>query len=95
MASQKKGYFLEKFGWGGRNRTFAWRNQNPLPYRLATPQRHLRPPGGEEQSGFAKSPQQCGRQATPRSRHCPGSRHVAEATCKAPRIGRLLRSMWD
>ena len=27
------------FGWGGRIRTSAWRNQNPLPYRLATPQR--------------------------------------------------------
>jgi hypothetical protein len=26
------------FGWGGRIRTSAWRNQNPLPYRLATPQ---------------------------------------------------------
>jgi hypothetical protein len=25
-------------GWGGRNRTSEWRNQNPLPYRLATPQ---------------------------------------------------------
>ena len=25
-------------GWGGRVRTFAWRNQNPLPYHLATPQ---------------------------------------------------------
>ena len=25
-------------GWGGRIRTSAWRNQNPLPYRLATPQ---------------------------------------------------------
>ena len=27
-----------KTGWGGRIRTSAWRNQNPLPYRLATPQ---------------------------------------------------------
>ena len=27
-----------KFGWGGRDRTSVWRNQNPLPYRLATPQ---------------------------------------------------------
>ena len=27
-------------GWGGRIRTSAWRNQNPLPYRLATPQQH-------------------------------------------------------
>jgi hypothetical protein len=25
-------------GWGGRIRTYVWRNQNPLPYRLATPQ---------------------------------------------------------
>ncbi len=25
-------------GWGGRDRTCAWRDQNPLPYRLATPQ---------------------------------------------------------
>ena len=37
-------------GWGGRIRTSAWRNQNPLPYRLATPQRALRglnqPAGG-------------------------------------------------
>jgi hypothetical protein len=24
--------------WGGRIRTYAWRDQNPLPYRLATPQ---------------------------------------------------------
>src|SRR6516162_4751702 len=26
------------FGWGGRIRTSVWRNQNPLPYHLATPQ---------------------------------------------------------
>ena len=26
-------------GWGGRIRTSVWRNQNPLPYRLATPHR--------------------------------------------------------
>ena len=26
------------FGWGGRVRTSEWRNQNPLPYHLATPQ---------------------------------------------------------
>ena len=29
-------------GWGGRIRTSVWRNQNPLPYRLATPQRARR-----------------------------------------------------
>ena len=30
-------------GWGARIRTWEWRNQNPLPYRLATPQRQPRP----------------------------------------------------
>lgn len=28
----------EDNGWGGRIRTLEWRDQNPLPYRLATPQ---------------------------------------------------------
>ena len=28
-----------RVGWGGRDRTSEWRNQNPLPYRLATPHR--------------------------------------------------------
>jgi hypothetical protein len=28
-------------GWGARIRTWAWRNQNPLPYRLATPQQSV------------------------------------------------------
>ena len=36
-------------GWGGRIRTSEWRNQNPLPYHLATPQyavgNTLREPG--------------------------------------------------
>ena len=30
--------FNALFGWGGRIRTSVWRNQNPLPYHLATPQ---------------------------------------------------------
>ena len=29
---------LANVGWGGRIRTSVWRDQNPLPYRLATPQ---------------------------------------------------------
>ncbi|MEA2951832.1 MAG: hypothetical protein QOJ96_1352 [Alphaproteobacteria bacterium] len=34
-------------GWGGRIRTSGWRNQNPLPYHLATPQRAgCSPPAG-------------------------------------------------
>ena len=31
-----------RIGWGGRVRTSEWRNQNPLPYHLATPQQALR-----------------------------------------------------
>ena len=40
------------YGWGGRIRTSVWRNQNPLPYRLATPQSGLR----RESSGSAAGP---------------------------------------
>ena len=32
-------------GWGARNRTWEWRNQNPLPYRLATPHGQIALPG--------------------------------------------------
>jgi hypothetical protein len=35
-------------GWGGRIRTSVWRNQNPLPYRLATPQSAAGPEGPAE-----------------------------------------------
>ena len=28
-------------GWGGRTRTHEWRDQNPLPYHLATPQYYV------------------------------------------------------
>jgi hypothetical protein len=40
-------------GWGGRIRTSVWRNQNPLPYHLATPQcasRDLKRKAGSRQS---------------------------------------------
>lgn len=46
-------YIIIQDGWGGRIRTSAWRNQNPLPYRLATPQgllKHLL----KELLGFVK-----------------------------------------
>ena len=43
---------LEKLGWGARIRTWEWRNENPLPYHLATPhKRHSRlsgPHGGRK-----------------------------------------------
>jgi hypothetical protein len=40
-----------EIGWGGRIRTSAWRNQNPLPYRLATPQSWPGVPFGIGQGG--------------------------------------------
>ncbi len=36
--SRRKYLVSKKNGWGGRIRTHGWRDQNPLPYRLATPQ---------------------------------------------------------
>ena len=46
LLSSKPGYSktmvemlaLMKAGWGGRDRTYECRNQNPVPYHLATPQ---------------------------------------------------------
>ena len=38
MLSATLSVAAELRGWGGRIRTSVWRNQNPLPYRLATPQ---------------------------------------------------------
>src|SRR3989344_5165357 len=32
---------FRRFGWGARIRTWECRNQNPVPYRLATPQKHV------------------------------------------------------
>ena len=51
-------------GWGGRIRTSGWRNQNPLPYHLATPQRAARlgGPGGKraDNSSGCPAPQWAG-----------------------------------
>ena len=56
----EKGRFHSKInalasGWGGRDRTSEWRNQNPLPYRLATPQQVT--DGPAENRATADSPQ--------------------------------------
>jgi hypothetical protein len=49
-------------GWGGRIRTSVWRNQNPLPYRLATPQLPAKDPrvrGAADHNWRAPCPQPC------------------------------------
>ena len=45
-------------GWGGRIRTSGWRNQNPLPYHLATPQcvARLKGLGGKRADNSSGSP---------------------------------------
>src|ERR1700738_3567748 len=43
-------------GWGGRIRTSAWGNQNPLPYHLATPQQTVRKAAGLASRGFPLAP---------------------------------------
>src|ERR1700716_4284451 len=45
-------------GWGGRIRTSAWWNQNPLPYHLATPQQAGRKAAGVGLAGGFSGP--CG-----------------------------------
>src|SRR3954451_1801298 len=41
-------------GWGGRDRTSEWRNQNPLPYHLATPHQALGNGGDTSVRGFPR-----------------------------------------
>jgi hypothetical protein len=53
-------------GWGARIRTWEWRNQNPLPYHLATPhQAALSPLRRADHSGGA-----AGDQRPADRRHC-------------------------
>ena len=39
MVPENRANSLSLNGWGGRDRTYECRNQNPVPYHLATPQR--------------------------------------------------------
>src|SRR4051812_23428757 len=60
-------------GWGGRIRTSAWGNQNPLPYHLATPQSACRKSGGRSPRGFLRAMpvyRESGAISTCRSRRC-------------------------
>src|SRR5688572_10619092 len=59
-------------GWGGRIRTSEWRDQNPLPYHLATPQRP-----NSSSSGDSSSPR-----AT-KARHTSGTRAATRSASAA------------
>ena len=58
LKSLKSKFSFKINGWGGRDRTSEWRNQNPLPYRLATPQQAAEARDGSRRaiaSGNARS----------------------------------------
>ena len=88
---------LRKSGWGGRVRTSEWRNQNPLPYHLATPQQGPEASSGrprETRRNIPASPEGCNRAAAADNRsesagRRPGSRLRARvlAAITPPRIG--------
>ncbi len=88
LKSQMGAAYRQAVGWGARIRTWEWRNQNPLPYHLATPQ-HARNRGDHTGgqchvnarradttglSGTAALPLRC----------APVQRHFAAATTRAP-----------
>jgi 3-(methylsulfanyl)propanoyl-CoA dehydrogenase len=70
-------------GWGGRIRTSAWRNQNPLPYHLATPQsapgKAAAPAAGRADHSGGALPDQLGRRA---------AHHIATAAAQRTAIDR-------
>ena len=72
-------------GWGGRVRTFAWRNQNPLPYHLATPQKRA------DHSELAPPPQ-CILAANSRMAAIPTMRAVSLNEGRAPRCFQEMSS---
>ena len=63
------------YGWGGRIRTSEWRDQNPLPYHLATPQR----PNSSSSGRFVQQGD------------CPARARRTRATCPAPAPRRAPR----
>src|SRR5437870_2367628 len=69
-----------RLGWGARIRTWEWRNQNPLPYHLATPQRA---PDHTCASGPDQSPDDAGvtlarSQSLNRRAGCQGARGAVD-----------------
>ena len=58
-------------GWGGRIRTSVWRNQNPLPYHLATPQASPGRPGSRDTHKAARAAPQYACGVIPRRRQTP------------------------
>lgn len=75
-------YRVGKVGWGAWIRTRGWRNQNPLPYRLATPQdRCRRGPGvaAGYSGGRACWQRRRGRRGAPLERHDPKTKSPGAA----------------
>ena len=60
---------LAQIGWGGRIRTSVWRDQNPLPYRLATPQLGKHQPTNSAQSQPVRNLSSKGESFSPRAKY--------------------------
>src|SRR5262249_49595347 len=81
LARRKRPKSPTVVGWGARTRTWEWRNQNPLPYHLATPQFRNRPLGGwtiAAPQGTINVADQCGAS-------CPGQGATAASRSRRRR----------
>src|SRR5262249_17298858 len=70
-----------RLGWGARIRTWEWRNQNPLPYHLATPQ------GAPDHTGGSGADQSAARR-----RLDSGATSIGSFRAVVPRLGRKAES---
>src|SRR5574337_1927530 len=78
-------YRLPARGWGGRIRTSVWRNQNPLPYRLATPQRSGSGAASDARDNSSPRPRsQCSRLAKPSAKASHRAGAETPSTSRAP-----------
>src|SRR5450631_1459015 len=75
---------LARVGWGGRIRTSVWRDQNPLPYRLATPQLE------NQSSALLRSDaaQPAANLSSKGESFSPRARNASNAGCNLPTISR-------
>ena len=73
-----------RLGWGGRNRTYVWRDQNPLPYRLATPQAYIVMGARHAFKARCKRASACQSSIVSRSVRSPCVRSIRRGTSTAP-----------
>ena len=76
---------LPETGWGGRIRTSEWRDQNPLPYHLATPQ-HLSARGKAcGRASYSRVSLAARARGVMHGRHVQAPRHITAPAIRDPR----------